>query len=65
MSSLSTKDGEPVISRYKPDSEFYTAERCHIIEIHNCSADDNCSVVRTRVRGGDAAFPSIPPSPSP
>jgi mannose-6-phosphate isomerase-like protein (cupin superfamily) len=41
-----------VISKYLPDTEFLTPERCHIVEIHNCSDDQSCSIVRARVMRG-------------
>lgn len=41
-----------MISKYKRDSEFYTSERCYIIEIHNREEDEECSVARARVPVG-------------
>lgn len=41
-----------MISSYKPDTEFYTPERCHIVEIHNREEDKVCSVARARVEPG-------------
>ncbi len=41
-----------MISEYKPDSEFYTLERCHIIELHNHDEDKACSTARARVEPG-------------
>lgn len=41
-----------MLSRYEPESEFYTDERCHIIEIHNRPEDDTCSIARARVAPG-------------
>jgi mannose-6-phosphate isomerase-like protein (cupin superfamily) len=41
-----------VISRFRPDSEFYTPERCHIVEIHNGGDDEGCSIARARVKPG-------------
>lgn len=41
-----------MISAYKPTSEFFTGERCYIIEIHNRSDDEDCSIARVRVTPG-------------
>lgn len=41
-----------MISRFRPDSEFYTPERCHIVEIHNLADDEGCSIARARVAPG-------------
>jgi mannose-6-phosphate isomerase-like protein (cupin superfamily) len=32
-----------------PDQEYYTSERCHILELSNSSADEALSVARARV----------------
>ncbi|WP_419174655.1 cupin domain-containing protein [Desulfosediminicola sp.] len=42
----------PDIRHTKPDQEFYTSERCHIIEISNCSNDNEASIARARVEPG-------------
>jgi mannose-6-phosphate isomerase-like protein (cupin superfamily) len=41
-----------VISPFKPETEFYTDEGCHIVEIHNCAEDEDCSIARARVAPG-------------
>src|SRR5437868_4140776 len=41
-----------MISRFSPDTEFYTDERCHILEIHNRDEDEGCSIARARVAPG-------------
>lgn len=41
-----------MISAYKPETEFYTDERCHIVEMHQSSDDEACSVARARVLPG-------------
>ena len=35
-----------------PDSEFYTQERCHILEMSNSTADEALSIARARVEPG-------------
>lgn len=40
------------ISRFDATSEFYSPERCHIVEIHNTADDAECSVARARVAPG-------------
>ena len=41
-----------MISRCALDSEFYTPEGCFIVEIHNRSEDEACSIARARVAPG-------------
>lgn len=41
-----------MISAFKPETEFYTDERCHIVEIHQRSDDEACSIARARVLPG-------------
>jgi mannose-6-phosphate isomerase-like protein (cupin superfamily) len=41
-----------LISIYRPESEYHTEERCHIIEIHNRPEDEDCSIARARVAPG-------------
>lgn len=41
-----------MISAYRPEFEFYTDERCHIVEIHQRSDDEACSIARARVLPG-------------
>lgn len=40
------------ISRFDASTEFYTPERCHIVEIHNDESDAGCSIARARVAPG-------------
>lgn len=40
------------ISRFDANAEFYTPERCYIIEIHNNEDDVDCSIARARVVPG-------------
>ena len=42
----------PPISRFVPETEFETPERCRIIEIHNTDGDAGCSIARARVHPG-------------
>jgi len=42
-----------MISTYLPDKEFYVDERCFIVEIHNRSDDESCSIARARVLPGE------------
>jgi mannose-6-phosphate isomerase-like protein (cupin superfamily) len=41
-----------MISKFRPETEFYTEERCHIVEIHNRAEDEACSIARARVTPG-------------
>ena len=41
-----------MISKFKPETEFYTDERCCIVELHNRAEDESCSIVRARVAPG-------------
>lgn len=40
------------ISTFKPEAEYFFAEGCHIMEIHNRPDDEQCSIVRARVSPG-------------
>lgn len=40
------------ISTFNPETEFYTNERCYIVEMHNRRDDKECSIVRARVVPG-------------
>ncbi len=40
------------IRRFNRETEFYTEEGCHIIEIHNGAEDESCSIARARVEPG-------------
>ena len=42
---------------YRVDAEFYTAERCHINELHNRVSDTDCSIARARVAPGETTRP--------
>jgi mannose-6-phosphate isomerase-like protein (cupin superfamily) len=41
-----------MISKFRPETEFFTDERCSIVEIHNRSEDESCSIVRARAAPG-------------
>jgi hypothetical protein len=41
-----------MISKFKPEAEFYTDERCYIVEMHSRVEDESCSIVRARVAPG-------------
>lgn len=41
-----------MISKYRPETEFLTAERCYIVEIYNRDDDQGCSIARARVEPG-------------
>jgi mannose-6-phosphate isomerase-like protein (cupin superfamily) len=43
---------EAIISTFQPRREFYTDERCYIMETHNRLEDEDCSIVRARVTPG-------------
>ena len=40
------------VNRFDPDAEFYTPERCYIVELHNSDRDAGCSIARARVEPG-------------
>src|SRR5690554_3938320 len=40
------------VSRFKPEAEFYTDEKCYIIEMLNTPDDETCSIARARVEPG-------------
>lgn len=42
----------PTIMRLRPDDEFLTQERCHIVEVANDDGDDALSIARARVEPG-------------
>ena len=51
---------ESAVLRPDPDAEFYTAERCHILEMSNSTADEQLSIARARVEPGvSTAFHSL------
>ena len=41
-----------MISKFRPETEFYTDERCCIVEVHNRVEDEACSIARARVAPG-------------
>jgi mannose-6-phosphate isomerase-like protein (cupin superfamily) len=41
-----------MISKFRPETEFHTDERCYIVEKHNREEDAGCSIVRARVAPG-------------
>ncbi|MBW9257331.1 MAG: cupin domain-containing protein [Candidatus Thiodiazotropha sp. (ex. Lucinisca nassula)] len=43
---------KPQIGHLDSECEFYTEERCHIIELNNSSDDPQCSIARARVEPG-------------
>ena len=43
---------EPKIHRAKEVDEYYTEERCYILELSNSSADEGLSIARARVEPG-------------
>jgi mannose-6-phosphate isomerase-like protein (cupin superfamily) len=42
----------PVVRAPDPAGEFYTAERCHILEIVSNESDEEASIARARVEPG-------------
>ncbi|WP_020158908.1 cupin domain-containing protein [Methylobacter marinus] len=38
--------------RFKPETEFYTDEKCFIVEMLNTPDDEACSIARARVEPG-------------
>jgi len=43
---------ETMITKFKPETEFATGERCHIVEMFNPPNDAACSIARARVEPG-------------
>ena len=43
---------EATVIRPDKEAEFYTPERCHILEMSNSAADDTLSIARARVEPG-------------
>ncbi len=43
---------DSVVIRPDPAREFYTPERCHILEMSNSAADEALSIARARVEPG-------------
>ena len=42
------------VEYFRPQAEFYSGERCHIVELHNSHHDAGCSIARARVEPGVA-----------
>lgn len=42
----------PTVERTDPSAEYYTAERCFILEISNSDRDEDVSIARARVASG-------------
>jgi mannose-6-phosphate isomerase-like protein (cupin superfamily) len=40
------------VEHFRPETEFYTGERCYIIELHNTGLDAGCSIARARLEPG-------------
>lgn len=49
---MTSAAGTPRVLRAAPDAEYYTEERCHILELANISADPAVSIARARVAPG-------------
>lgn len=43
---------DAALRRIDPAAEYFTAERCHILELSNTSADPGLSIARARVEPG-------------
>ena len=42
------------VEHFRPQTEFYTDEQCHIVELYNMPGDAGCSIARARVESGVA-----------
>ena len=42
----------PIIKQFNSNDEFYTCERCYIIEMSNMAEDPEVSIARARVKPG-------------
>lgn len=42
------------VEHFRQQTEFYTDEHCHIVELHNTASDAGCSIARARVDPGVA-----------
>lgn len=40
------------VGHFRPETEFHSDERCHIVELHNTATDASCSIARARVEPG-------------
>ena len=47
---------KPVILQPQPGVEFFTEERCHILELANDATDPELSIARARVEPGASAW---------
>lgn len=45
-------DPKVAVWKQRVETEFFTPEGCHIIEIYNSDADESCSIARARVQPG-------------
>ena len=45
-------DPKGAVWKQRVETEFFTPERCYIIEIYNSAADESCSIARARVQPG-------------
>ena len=41
-----------IIKAFRPDSEVFLEEGCHIVELHNSTDDAGCSIARARLEPG-------------
>lgn len=41
-----------MIFKFAPESEFYTSEKCYIVELYQKGEDEDCSIARARVPPG-------------
>jgi len=41
-----------MVAKFKPEAEFATPERCHIVEMLNLPECGDCSIARARVQAG-------------
>ena len=41
-----------MLSKFQPENEFDTEERCYIVELFNKDIDESCSIARARVEAG-------------
>ena len=40
------------VERFRPETEALIEEGCHIVELHNSDADEDCSIARARLDPG-------------
>jgi mannose-6-phosphate isomerase-like protein (cupin superfamily) len=48
----SNLEGNYLIKKYKPETEFYISEDCYITELLNEDTDEECSIARALVKPG-------------